>query len=170
MSTLITQLFHLECHALVTKRERMFLDLWRVFFLLMFEIKLENTQSEYRLLVFSWEIQHVTVKKMRQKKKIVREIQTSRLINTACSLMLTFQAQTFIFPSNISCQLHLGRSHFLSSPPSSNLVSSSSNPLHLFIYLILLLSPFLSSPPLFLLPSAFPLLYFFLSTFHHFTC
>lgn len=94
----------------------------------------------------------------------MREIQTSRLINTACSLMLTFQAQTFIFASNISCQLHLGRSHFLSSPPSSNLVSSSSNPPHLFIYLISLRFPFLNSPPLFLLPSAFPPLY--LSPFH----
>ena len=127
----------------------------------MFEIKLENTQSEYRLLVFSWEIQHATVKKMRQKKKIVREIQTSRLINTACSLMLTFQAQTFIFASNISCQLHLGRSHFLSSPPSSNLVSS--------LLLILSISSFISSCSSLLssvlLPSFFCLLHFLSSIF-----
>lgn len=31
------------------------------------------------------------------------------------NLTVTFEAQTFIFASNISCQLHLGKSNFLSS-------------------------------------------------------
>lgn len=46
---------------------------------------------------------------MRRKKKIVEEIEMSRLINIAIwNLMVTFQAQTFTFASNISCQLNLG--------------------------------------------------------------
>lgn len=98
------------------------------------------------------------------------EIQTSRLINATCSRepngTVTFQAQTFIFASNISCQLHVGRSNFLSFPLSPNLLSS--NPIWSFLSLSsfisshLLLFPSLHSPSL--TPCISSLLFFFLST------
>lgn len=114
MSTLISELFCLECHALV-------MNFWLHFFCWWLK---------------SW-------KRERSKRAGLLKLLAFE------NLMVTFQAQTFIFAGNISCQLHLGQSNFLSPLLCPSLLSSNpiSSLFHSFLHLYHLISSSFLSPP-----------------------